>query len=183
MSAAESYVSAADCSTYASNRSLAFAGAAYDQEAALRRATAFIDAAYRQRFSGFPRFFGTQALEWPRNGAVMSIPDDGRSEAFTYDHNRGYYVYLNGIYYFPPNVVPKQIVSATCEAAIRELAKPGVMAPDLKRGGSIKRVQAGSVSIEYGTNATANTTFQAIDLALASLLMPANPYSGRSARG
>ena len=50
---ADSYVSVADCETYCDARGLTFSGAATaDKEAALRRATASIDAMYRSRFPG-----------------------------------------------------------------------------------------------------------------------------------
>lgn len=178
---ADSYVSAADCSTYAAARGLTFDPAADGAEPALRRATAFIDGVYRSRFPGYPVQLGVQALEWPRIGAYIKVPDLGREEAFLYSAQG--YEYIGGLYYVPSNVVPRQVITATCEAACREFAEPGVLAPDLERGNAVQRIQAGSVSIQYGANAPATTSFQVIDLALASLLMTANPFGGRTARG
>ena len=66
--------------------------------------------------------------------------------------------------------VPVEIINATIEAALRELATPGSMLPDLERGGQLKRVKAGSVEVEYGSNATATTDFQLIDGLLSGLL-------------
>lgn len=177
----ESYVSAADCATYASNRALAFNGGDAGAEPALRRATAYIDATYQSRFSGFPLLYGTQSLQWPRIGAYIEIPEAGRDKAFLYAATDGYW--YGGVYFFQTNVIPKQIITATCEAAIREFGTPGSLAPDLDRGNAIVRLQAGSVSVQYGANAPATTTFQVLDQALASLLMPANMFGGRAVRG
>jgi hypothetical protein len=153
---------------------------AEEREAALLRATAFIDATYRDRFPGYRARGRAQALEWPRVGAFTLVPDNGRSAAFLpgQDH-----LFRSGVDAIPSTEVPREIVAAVCEAALREAAEPGALAPDLERGGAIKRLAAGSVEIEYAGGAPASTTFQAIGLALASLLLPANPYSGRAVRG
>lgn len=64
---AESYVSVADCTTYAANFGRtgwsALTVTDSQREAALRKATAYIDSRYR--FVGQP-LTDTQALEWPR---------------------------------------------------------------------------------------------------------------------
>ncbi len=158
---AESYVSVADCVSYAAARGLTFPAAPVDlAEAALRRATAWIDAQYRTRFSGYRQHRRLQALEWPRGWAEDSE--------------------CNPI---PATEVPVEIIHATCEAAVRELAEPGSLSPDMERGGAIKRLKAGSVEVEYSTAATATTTFQTIDGLLASLLKPRSVYTARAARG
>ena len=41
-------------------------------EAAMRRATAWLDATYRTRYTGDVRFPATQALEWPRTDATSA---------------------------------------------------------------------------------------------------------------
>ena len=153
-----------------------------DRSAALIRATRFIDATYRGRFPGYPAHGRAQALEWPRVGAYVVVPDNGRSDAL-YDAGGRGYAYLNGVYQIPANEVPREMKAAVCEAAARELAKPGSLAPDLKRGGAIKSAGAGSARVEFFGGAPATTTFQALDLALGALLMPASPFSGRAARG
>lgn len=184
LSDATSYVSVADADAYHTDRGNAvWLTAETDaKQHALVRATAFIDATYRGRFSGYPAMQRLQAREWPRTGAFVRIPDNGRSDAFFYGRNYGY-TYLDGVYYVPSNQVPREVIAATCEGALRELTQPTALAPDLERGGAITRIKAGSVEIAYSAAAAATTTFQAIDLALASLLMPASPYGGRAARG
>ncbi|MBB6306225.1 DnaT-like ssDNA-binding protein [Xanthobacter tagetidis] len=158
---AESYVSVADCAAFASARGLTFpASPEASAEAALRRATAWVDATYRSRFPGQRRRQRDQALEWPRIDAC-----DREGYAIDYDS------------------VPSEIVIATCEAAVRELAVPGSMAPDLERGGAIKRVKAGSVEVEYSGAADATTTFSVVDNALGPILRRATPFTARAVRG
>ena len=148
--------------------------------AALIRSTAYIDATYRLRFSGLRTFRRAQALEWPRLGAYVKYSDAN----LLFVQEQGGYGYAYWNYDFiPNNVVPVEVVNAVCEGALREMVEPGVLAPDLDRGGGIRRLQAGSVSVQYGSNATPNTVFQAIDIALASLLAAQNPYSGKVSRG
>lgn len=157
----ESYVSVADCAAYASNRGLSFpttdVGAC---EAALRKGAAWIDARYGRRYPGLRQYGREQRLEWPRSGA---------SDA--------------GGWAIDANVVPHEVIEATCEAAIRELSDPGTLSPDLERGGAIKRLAAGSVEIEYADSASAVTLFRRVDEAMAGLLRPVSPYSGRVVRG
>lgn len=158
LSAANSYANEATLSTYCDDRGITLASG--DAEAALVRATAWIDSTYRTRFQGQRVKFRLQGLEWPRVGvADMS----------------GFFV--------PYTEVPIEIVRATCEAAIRELAEAGSLAPDLDRGGNIKELGAGSVRVVYGANATAQTTFQIIDGILAGLLGASSPFTARAVRG
>lgn len=161
LAAAESYVSVSDCEAYCTAKGLVFAsGSTTDKETALRRATDAIDAIYRSRFPGVRRKYRNQAKEWPRLGAADAS---------------GYPV--------PYDAVPVEIKNATCEAAVRELAEAGTMAPDLDRGGAIRRIKAGSVEVEYGANASAGSVFTVIDGLLSGLLRPASVYLGVSARG
>lgn len=145
---ADSYVELADAVAYAAARGLTFpASPAGPAEAALIRATAAIDATYRARFPGQRTNGRAQSLEWPRKYA-----GDAAGEPIADDE------------------IPQEVINATCEAAVRELSSPNSMMPDLERGGQIKSLQAGSVAIEYGSNATAQTTFSLIDGILSSLI-------------
>ena len=118
-----------------------------DAEAALIRGRIYIDAVYRMRFVGYKTHGRSQGCEFPRTGVLDSQ-------------------------YFPiaNNEIPQELIDANCEAAIRELAAPFSMLPDLERGGQIRRLQAGSVAIDYGANATAITTYRVIDGILGNLL-------------
>jgi hypothetical protein len=161
---AESYGSVADCAAYALARGLAFpASPAPAAEAALRRGTAGIDGRYRSRFSGRRRNGRAQALEWPRTGATDA---DGQP--------------------LPVDEIPVEIVHATFEAAIRELAKPGALAPDLTPAIRTKRVKAGSVETEteyVGGGFNSATTFSVIEGILSGLLGARSYFTGTAVRG
>ena len=130
-------------------------------EAAARRATAAIDGTYGARFIGEPAS-AQQALEWPRSDAWFrgeELPDD---------------------------TIPQKIVEAVAEAAIRELAEPGVMSPDLDRGGRVKSESVeGAVAVTYMDGAPAETTFTVIDGKLRGLIRAAarGLTFGRAVRG
>lgn len=68
---AESYVSIADCQTYATAHGLTFAGTEPEQEAKLRNATTYLDTEYA--YTG-DRMTDAQALEWPRTVEPGAIP-------------------------------------------------------------------------------------------------------------
>lgn len=130
LASANSYVSGDELATYCEDRAITLASSDDDAiEAALVRATAAIDGGYRMAFPGYRASARDQALEWPRLAA--------------YDYEG---ILIDG------TSVPPEVKQATCETAIRELADPGSMTPDLERGGFIRRMKAGSVEIEYGGN-------------------------------
>ncbi|WP_428029805.1 DnaT-like ssDNA-binding protein [Ancylobacter sp.] len=83
-------------------------------DAALLRASAYIDGLYGIRFAGRPTGGATQALAWPRTGAVDYY---GQS--------------------IPPDSIPDRVVSAAYEAALLELASPGsltvTLTPDQRK--------------------------------------------------
>ena len=148
LSTANAYVSVDDCATYCTDRGLTFGTSpTVTGEQAIIRASAAIDAIYRDQFPGDKRLGRAQAMEWPRSGAYDTADE-----------------------LVPDDAVPIEIIQATCEAAVRELADPGSMMPDLERGGGVRRLKAGSVEIEYGANAANQTTFSAIAALLSGLL-------------
>lgn len=67
---ADSYVSVADCTTYAAAHNLTFTGTESEQEAKLRRATQYLDAEYTYKGE---QLTASQALAWPRT-VVAGIP-------------------------------------------------------------------------------------------------------------
>lgn len=151
---AESYVSVSDCVSYAAARGLTFpAEPAANAEAALRRGTSWLDGAYRGSFPGRRKNGRAQALEWPRMDA--------------WDNSR------------PPDPIrddeiPVEIVHACCEAAIRELAAPGSLSPDVTPGQIEKRIKVEGIEIEYaigaGTVAEQRPVVSIIDDILSSLI-------------
>lgn len=160
----DSYVSVADAVAYATARALAFSDTDdAAASAALRRSTAWIDSTYRTRFTGYRTYRRAQALEWPRVGAYVYIPNNASDMAYAGGYDPAYD-------YLATNEIPVEIINATCLAAVRELANPGTLTPDLKRGGAIKSLKAGSVDIEYAGTASPLTTWTVIDNALSGLL-------------
>ena len=124
---AESYVALSDADAYAAARGLTFPiSPTAPAEQALRRATEWIDGAYRTRFPGFRKQLRVQALEWPRRGA--------------YD--------IHG-YPIGENELPRELKAATIEAAVRELASPGVLTPDVTPGKLKSSVTVDSISVTY----------------------------------
>lgn len=107
----DSYVSAADAWTYIAAMGLTVTGSMDDFDAALRRATQWIDATYRLRFPGYRTSGRDQALEWPRTNAW-----DAAGESIATDE------------------IPTEIKNATAEAAVRELASAGSLSPDVTPG-------------------------------------------------
>lgn len=132
---AESYVSVTDCAAYATLRGLTFpATPEAAAEQALRRATTWIDARYRGVFPGQRKNGRDQALQWPRiNAWDNSYPPEPIAS----------------------DEIPDEIVKATCEAAVRELASPSSLTPDvtekLKSVGNIEFFANGSAVDEIPT--------------------------------
>lgn len=152
---AESYLSVAAANTFHTNHgNSAWSGADAAKEQALRRATRYVDGHYRARWKGFKRL-RTQALEWPR-----------------------YDVYDLSGYDVDSDSVPAAVQHATAEAALREIASPGSLQPDLERGGMVqsKSVQAGPVSSSttYAAGASARKLFSVLDELLSALIRSAS---------
>jgi len=184
---AESYVSVAGCSSYAISHNLTFDVTALSQaEAALRVASAYIDDGYRLRFPGYRTFRRAQGREWPRTGAFYSYADNATPSPYLYGYGRGGSGYGYTAWPYDPigiNAIPPEIVNATCLAAIREYAEPGVLQPDLERGGAVSLLKAGPVEVKYASAASAQTIFQIIDAALSGLIGVRSGLTSRATRG
>lgn len=179
---AESYVSVADAGAYAAARGLAFnvtgAPAIALAEQALRRATEWLDAKYASRFGGRWAVVG-QALQWPRFGAFYRYPwAEDQSPAWP-----------SGIdlSYISSTTIPPQLIAATIQAAVRELASPGSLNPDVIPGKVKKRVKVDVIEVEYavGSGGVASQTpiVSIIDGILAPLIGSAqSPYTGKAVR-
>jgi len=157
---ANSYVSEDEADTYAEDRGItAWTDSQDDKEAALVRATTTLDAMYRTRFSGSKLNGRAQALEWPRINS---------------------FDYLGNL--LDDDEVPIEVRDATIELAIRELADPGSTMPDLDR--AVRSLRAGSVSIEYASNAAAKTSFSIVNAIMSSLVgTGATSLVGEAVRG
>jgi hypothetical protein len=153
---AESYVTVADADTYHTNRLNAAWGTATTpaKEAALRKATSYIDWKYVTRWKG-QRVFPAQPLMWPRNYVLQF-----EEEAFI--------GYANQPVYINSSTIPQCLKDAACEAALRALS--GELAPDLDRGGKVNTVRVGNIWQVYESGANPNTVYQKIEHLLRSLL-------------
>jgi hypothetical protein len=132
-----------------------------DVDPALERATAYLDGHYGARYPGKPTGGYAQVLGWPRTGVTDC---------------HGYTV--------PSDTVPPAIENATYEAALRELATPSSLSPDVVTGQIKKSVSVeGAVSVTYadpegGAIAGQTPTLTVVDNMLNCLLGGA--VSGRS---
>lgn len=111
------------------------------KEEALRRATAYMEQAFRERWTG-QRLNRLQALSWPRFGVVVD----------------GYYVDVNS--------VPPVVANACADLALKAAA--GDLAPDLAR--AVVREKVGPLETEYDRASPQQTRFRAIDMMLAPFL-------------
>lgn len=125
---ADSYASLAQALAYHAAKGNAAWATATDpnRETALRRATAWTDATYRSLWPGYRVNHRNQSLDWPRYAAV---------------DNEGWIVDYTSI--------PIEVVNATCEAALRELATPGSLSPDYAAAEQVASATAGPVSVTY----------------------------------
>lgn len=143
---ANAYVSVAEADAYFALRNNAAwaAAAAADKEAAIVRATDYLDAGYA--FRGV-RASQTQALAWPR---LAAEDDAGRAIAG----------------------VPEAVRRACIELALRAL--DGELLPDAPRGGRVKSESLGPLSVTYADGAPAGTARAAIDRLLRPVLRGGN---------
>lgn len=154
----ESFASVADCDSYFSLRGVTIwtVLVTAEKEQALRRATDFMQQAYRDRWSGF-RASSAQALDWPRYDVpVKDLPGN----------------FSNGTVYFPSNAVPAEVKTACIMLAIKAAA--GELAPDL--GSQKSKVKIGPIETEYFAGTRQSTKFQAVE----KLLQPFFTGSGLS---
>lgn len=122
-------------------------------EQALVRATAWIDGRYRRRFPGDRANGRTQALEWPRT-SVLDV--DGNEVA--------------------SDAIPREVVTATAEAARREVA--GVsLSPDVTLADTVKSERVGPIEVEYSAAPSADALRPMI-LAVEEILGALFPVGG-----
>ncbi|WP_341959189.1 DnaT-like ssDNA-binding protein [Pseudomonas sp. RC10] len=133
-------VDAADA-YHSARANAAWAGEPAAKQAALIRASAYIDGKYQAQnsngrweslFSGTKAGGRSQSLQWPRNDAT---------------DNEGHSI--------PSDEVPIEIEQATYEAALREIVTPGSLSPDYVATTAIKRQKLDVLEIEYQAPAAA----------------------------
>ncbi|MGE1156739.1 DnaT-like ssDNA-binding protein [Pseudomonas kitaguniensis] len=135
------YGTVADADAYhAARANTAWAGDEVAKQAALLRASAYIDGKYQAQntcgrweslFSGTKTGGRAQALQWPRTAAT---DNEGNT--------------------IPADEVPIEIEQATYESALREVALPGSLSPDYVASVAIKRQKVDVLEIEYQTAST-----------------------------
>lgn len=147
---ANSYLSVADCDTYWTDRAgdaagyaTAWAAATTDQkQAALIRATAYLDAMYE--WATGVKYDEDQGLAWPRSGSI---------DRHGYDIDQ--------------DVIPQPIKDAVAELAARALSAD-LGGGD--QGREMTTVSAGSVSVSYRPGSDAKT-YPLVDAILRGLII------------
>lgn len=109
----------------------AWTGVDSAREAALLRASVWLDATYRTRFPGYKTGRRAQVREWPRSDAAD----------------------VNGEY-IPFDEVPAEVLNATFEAALRELTEAGALSPDFVAANHVVSESVGPISTTYRDNVT-----------------------------
>ncbi|MBV1814520.1 hypothetical protein KTT58_17385 [Pseudomonas viridiflava] len=130
------YGNVAEADAYhAARGNSAWTGEDMAKQAALIRASAYIDGRYRKLmasgmwqslFPGVKTEGRGQAREWPRTGAE------------DYEGNP-----------IPDDQVPTEVEQATYEAALREIAQPGSLSPDFVAATMVKREKVGPLETEF----------------------------------
>lgn len=148
---ANSYVSLTDADTYHEARqNTSWVQASNDAKTgAILRAMAYLESV---AWAGM-RVLRDQALMWPRAGVVDR---DG--------------------YELASNAIPRALVSALCELALREVSSPGSTSPDLERGGMVKREKVDVLEVEYQDGAPGVTVFTVVDRLLVGLKAPRGSF-------
>lgn len=148
--AGNSYASEAAFETWCEQS--AITPASGDVEGALVRGSLWIDARFGARYPGKRAFGRDQGLGWPR---VDACDREGNE--------------------IPSDEVPVEIVRAACAAALRELASPGSLAPDVAGGGAVRRERIGSLEVEYANadgGRALGPSFPEIEGLLSTLIKP-----------
>lgn len=142
LSTAESYISVADADArHTAMGNTDWTGTDAVKEAALRRATAFMEQNYRLRWKG-TRLLRAQALSWPRYGAIV---DSWEIES---------------------TVVPADVANACADLALKALAGP--LTQDQTR--AVIREKVGPLETEYSAYSPQGTRYVSVCNALAPYL-------------
>lgn len=149
---ANSYASLVEAAAYHTARGNAtWTGTDALKEAALIRATQWLDGRYGSQWPGVRWKLREQALDWPR---IEVYDRDGT--VVDYD------------------TIPVEVLNATCEAALRELTTPGILSPDVTPGTvkvltEVKGIKWTPLRAAASANDMA-LTITAVDRALAPLI-------------
>jgi hypothetical protein len=144
---AGSYASVAELAGYRSVTGVAVPVGTVEAalEVALRAGTAYLEYRYAWLWPGVRRSM-EQGLSWPRAGAM----------------DRDGYALVG---------VPAGLVRATCEAALMELVRPGMLWESLNANGTIRAESEGGVRKEYERGMPGVRAFGAIHAQVVSFLV------------
>lgn len=130
-----------------------------DKQAALVRASGYVDGMVGQQvpntsgcvyvFPGVKAGGYSQALQWPRTGAVDRMGDQ-----------------------VPEGLIPAAIEQATYEAAAREQAAPGSLNPDFVPSQVVQREKVGPLEQEFAVAKNGNPSIRPVIGVIDSLLYP-----------
>ena len=160
---AESYATVDEFNQYHTDRQNAFTLSGLQIEAALRKATEYIEQVYTGRWAGY-RNKDTQALDWPRS----YVP---REASVGYPTGGNYTPEGEG--YYPFNVLPVQLKQATIILALKSVDAD--LLPDFDR--LPKRETVGQLTVEYAENKSPVVTYPAIDRLLSRFFKDVNAGS------
>jgi hypothetical protein len=131
---ANSFVSVAEANAYHTDRgNSVWTGDDAVKQAALIKATDFIQQKYGCQWKGYKVDPIRQPLDWPRAG----------------------------IDYVDYQTIPEKLKNAVCELALEALSEE--LNPSLERGGAVKREKVDVVEVEYMDSASSTTKRPAID--------------------
>lgn len=156
------YGTLADSKTYHAERGNTAwaAGADADLTIALLRGAEYVDNAYATQFPGYKTGYRDQVREWPRTDAA-----DRDGNAIATDE------------------IPDEVINATYEAALRELATPGSLRPDFVSSQQVKSVRVeGAVSREFFAGDTGIDGFRTMVPIIGGILAPILRRTGGSSR-
>lgn len=126
----DSYGTEAQATAYhASMGNAAWTGSTGELEAAMRRAAAWLDGAYRGRWPGSRLNGRSQSREWPRTNAEDVDGFEISSLA-----------------------IPQEVIYAQFEAALLELTSPGALSPTMSQSQVVKSEKVGPISVEYAVS-------------------------------
>lgn len=128
-------------------------------EGALRRATTYIDNRYRGRWPGVTLKGRLQALAWPRTGApnpvfILTSPFAQDADGNDIDNAS----------------VPREVIAACAECAMREVVEPYVLSPDRVSQRTLSESISGAVSVTYERMGTQRPVVVVVDEILAALI-------------
>jgi len=119
------------------------------REGALLRASVWIDGRFRSRFPGKKTGGRSQIREWPRTDAEDAECND-----------------------IPDDEVPREVLDATFEAALRELTTPGYLAPDFVASQHVVSERVGQLATTYSDKSFTADDMRPVLTAIDDILAP-----------